>query len=158
MEKKRVLFVCLGNICRSPMGEGLFLHLLEERNLSDKYVVDSAGTANYHVGERPDNRMLRTAEEHGVYLPSKARHAVSSDFKYFDVILAMDQSNYDDLNQIKPNDATADLLKMRDFDEEYKGGDVPDPYFGGADGFEEVFQILKRSCNNLIDFLEKEQL
>jgi len=156
MEKKHVLFVCLGNICRSPMGEGLFLHLLEERNLSDKYVVDSAGTANYHVGERPDNRMLRTAEEHGVYLPSKARHAVSSDFKDFDVILAMDQSNYDNLNQIKPNDATADLLKMRDFDEENKGGDVPDPYFGGADGFEEVFQILKRSCNNLIDFLEKE--
>jgi len=156
MEKKRVLFVCLGNICRSPMGEGLFLHLLVERNLSDKYEVDSAGTANYHVGERPDNRMLRTAEEHGVYLPSKARHTVSSDFKDFDVILAMDQSNYDDLNQIKPNDATADLLKMRDFDEEDKGGDVPDPYFGGADGFEEVFQILKRSCNNLIDFLEKE--
>ena len=154
--KKRVLFVCLGNICRSPMAEGMFLHLLEEQGRSDAYEVDSAGTAGYHVGAKADSRMRQTASKYGVELPSRARQFVAEDFNRFDIILGMDESNIRNMNTLRPsNKDSAKLFKMRDFDNVEKGGDVPDPYYGGMDGFDQVFHMLKRCNQNLIAYLEE---
>ncbi len=156
MYSKKILFVCLGNICRSPMAEGVFLHLLNEMGIGDKYTVDSAGTAGYHIGASPDKRMVATALSHGVTLPSKTRKCTEQDFLQYDYIVAMDQSNVDDLTTIKPtNNVRAQLLKMRDFDIIDKHGDVPDPYYGGQEGFENVYQILLRCNTSFIDYLEK---
>ncbi len=152
MSLKKVLFVCLGNICRSPMGEGALKYVLEQTN--DKgCVVDSAGTAAYHVGNQADDRMRQTALSHGVVLTSLARQVEVDDFYEFDFILAMDRSNYKNLENIRPSDATATLILMREYDVESSDLDVPDPYYGGQEGFEEVYQIVTRSCK---EFYEKE--
>ena len=154
MSQKRILFVCLGNICRSPMAEGMFIHLLKERGLKDKYLVDSAGTAGYHVGSPPDERMQETANEHGVHLPSVARKFTKKDFDNFDYIVVMDHSNMLDVLSLQPERTKSTVVKMRDFDTKDVGGNVPDPYYGGKDGFEEVFRILERCNTNFIDYLE----
>lgn len=155
MSKQRILFVCLGNICRSPMAEGLFIHLINDRGLSEQFEVDSAGTAGYHTGERPDERMIRTAESHGVELPSNARQFTQADFMEFDVIIAMDDENVRNIERLRPaNKTRAKLFKMRDFDSIDTGGNVPDPYYGGPQGFEEVFHMLERCNDALINYLE----
>lgn len=152
MSSKKVLFVCLGNICRSPMGEGALKAILDENN-DESVLVDSAGTAAYHVGNNADVRMRKTALTHGVDLTSLARQVKVTDFYEFDFILAMDTSNYKNLEKIKPNDATATLTLMREYDDMNGDLDVPDPYYGGQEGFEEVYQIVTRSCKK---FYEKE--
>jgi protein-tyrosine phosphatase len=157
MEKKRILFVCLGNICRSPMAEGLFVHLVNEQGKDEDYVIDSAGTAGYHIGARPDHRMIETAESHGVGLPSNARQFVSDDFNRFDYIIAMDEENVDNIEAIKPDTSHAKLFKMRDFDVEGKGENVPDPYYGGLSGFEDVYNMLKRCNVELLEYLENDK-
>ncbi|MCB9262846.1 MAG: low molecular weight phosphotyrosine protein phosphatase [Flavobacteriales bacterium] len=151
---KSILFVCLGNICRSPMAEGAFLHLINEKGLAADFYVDSAGTAGYHVGERPDKRMIQTAEKHGVYLPSRARKFVKEDFERFDFIVVMDESNLHDVLRLKNDTAKATVLKMREFDDIGRGGDVPDPYYGGMNGFEEVYEMLMRCNDNFIEYLK----
>lgn len=151
----KLCFVCLGNICRSPTAEGVFQHLVNERELQPYFEVDSAGTSAYHVGESADNRSQQTAQQHGITLHSKARQFESSDLDYFDLILAMDQENLSNIQRLDNGGSFDNKIGMlRDFDPEPGTGEVPDPYHGGTRGFENVFQIVKRSCSNLLDQLE----
>ena len=148
----KVLFVCLGNICRSPMAEGVFKHLVENRKLQNKIACDSAGTSSYHIGQNADARMSETALSHGIQLDHKARQFTEFDFEEFDYILAMDTSNMYEIRDMElSNDGNYDLLMMREFDEQKESLDVPDPYYGGDLGFENVYQIMDRSCTKLLD-------
>ncbi|MEO0468336.1 MAG: low molecular weight protein-tyrosine-phosphatase [Bacteroidota bacterium] len=157
--KVKVLFVCLGNICRSPMAEGLFIHQVDEAGLTDQFHIDSCGTGGWHVGERADGRMRQTAARHGVNLPSISRKVRLSDFRDFDYILAMDESNLRDLQELEASvaDSHAQLFKMRHFDPQAPSADVPDPYYGGQRGFEDVYEMLVRACANLLAFIRKEK-
>lgn len=151
-EPQSVLFVCLGNICRSPLAEGIFEHLIQEEGLEDSFRVDSAGTGAYHAGEGPDPRSIAIAEEHGIPLTSVARQVRAEDFESFDIIVAMDRANVRSLEELRMGrKGKGRLVMMRDFDPEGPGGDVPDPYYGGADGFERVYQMLDRCCRGLLE-------
>ena len=148
-----VLMVCLGNICRSPMAEGVFRHLIRERGLGDRISVDSAGTGSWHVGESPDIRSIRTAEGHGVTLTGAARQVRPEDFRNFDYIVAMDRSNLGNLERFRDGaGGKAALHLLREFDPQ--GGpeaEVPDPYYGGPGGFEDVYAMVERSSRALLD-------
>ncbi|HKK92665.1 MAG TPA: low molecular weight protein-tyrosine-phosphatase [Longimicrobiales bacterium] len=146
-----VLFVCLGNICRSPLAEGVFLHLVAEAGSADDVVVDSAGTGAWHVGERPDPRSLEVAERHGIELPGHARRVTEEDFHRFARIVAMDRSNLSDLESLRPADSDTVLELLRDHDPDPGDGEVPDPYYGGDDGFDRVYRMVRRSCEVLLD-------
>jgi protein-tyrosine phosphatase len=153
----KVLFVCLGNICRSPLAEGVFKRLVEEGGFQGKILVESAGTSGWHIGDPPDPRSVEIARENGIELNSLGRKAVSNDFQEFDYIIAMDKNNYADLRRLpgSSKEGAAKLLLMRDFDSIGPGQDVPDPYYGGDDGFKHVFELLDRSCRNLLVELTK---
>ena len=139
------------------MAEGIFLDLLETEGLSHAVEVDSAGTASYHIGELPDHRMRDTARKNGIELVRRARQFVAEDFHEFDHILAMDSSNYRDIMYLKPQgDTRAKVHLMREFDQMDKGGSVPDPYYGGQGGFDEVFDILMRSNSEFLRMLRNE--
>ena len=157
-ERPRVCFVCLGNICRSPTAEGVFRHLLEEARLTDIVVVDSAGTAAYHAGEKPDRRSRETARRRGIHLDGRARRFETRDFERFDYVIAMDAANERDLLAIAPDElARAKVHMLRDFDPEAgDGSDVPDPYYGGADGFETVLDVCIAGCQGLLLYLRTE--
>ncbi len=149
-----VLFVCLGNICRSPLAEGVFVHLVQSQGLEGHYRVESAGTGAWHVGELPDPRSREVAQRNGVTLPSRARQVAHSDFHDFDLIVAMDQSNLSDLESLKfRSGGEARLVLMRDFDPEPGNGEVPDPYYGGPGGFDDVYEMVLRSAQGLLDHL-----
>lgn len=151
----RILFVCLGNIIRSPLAENLFRFQAEQAAVDGKYSVDSAGTAAYHIGESPDPRMQKTAESHGVINDGTARQVRQSDFDEFDWIVAMDRSNRRDLLEIASSpEQQAKIRLMREFDPEPNDPDVPDPYYGGAEGFEHTYQIVERSVGGLLETLE----
>ncbi len=149
--KTKVLFVCLGNICRSPLGEGVFSHLVDSKGLSESFDIDSAGTSAYHIGERADRRMRSVAESHGVELNSLGRQVNKADFDQFDYIIAMDSNNFDDLLANCPVDKQYKITMMRDYDDNPGDGNVPDPYYGGIDGFEEVYSIVYRSSEELLN-------
>ena len=149
---KSVLFVCLGNICRSPTGEGVLLHLLAEQNLHDQIHVDSAGTAGYHVGAKADGRMREHAKRRGYNLRSRARKLVAADLESFDLIVAMDRENFDDINRLHSN-PTAEVKMLSDFLGDDWPSDVPDPYYGGADGFEYVLDMIEAACPNIVQSL-----
>lgn len=154
---KKVLFVCLGNICRSPAAEGIFIEMLKKEGLVNKVQVDSAGTSAYHAGEPADHRMQEHAQRRGYPLPSKSRQIrFPEDFLRFDFILAMDKSN---LSNLKALDASADyhdkIKLITDYRKDMDWDHVPDPYFGGDSGFELVLDILEESCR---EFLHKEFL
>ena len=148
----RILFVCLGNICRSPLAEGVFRKLVASEGRSAEFEIDSAGTGGWHVGERPDGRMRQTASRHGVSLEDiRARKFKRSDLDDFDLILAMDRNNYQDILALARKDQTDKVRLFRSFDPEIGGSkDVPDPYYGGPDGFEHVFDIVERTSENLL--------
>jgi protein-tyrosine phosphatase len=154
-----VLFVCLGNICRSPMAEGVFRHLLDQEGLSDRFRVDSAGTGSWHVGESPDVRSVRTAAGHGVTLGGHSRQTRPEDFRRFDYIVAMDRSNLTELEGFRDGvGGDASLYLLREFDPQGgPGAEVPDPYYGGPTGFEDVFSMVERSCRGLLDHILEEE-
>jgi protein-tyrosine phosphatase len=153
---RSVLFVCLGNICRSPLAEGVFRHLVQEEGLEDRFEIDSAGTGSWHVGERPDPRSTAVARAHGVELPGHARQVRPEDLERFDVVVAMDRENLRDLERLSDDGARARLHLLREFDPEGGGDDVPDPYFGGPDGFETVYAMVHRSCERLLEELRSD--
>lgn len=146
-----VLFVCLGNICRSPLAEGVFQHLVEEAGVSDEFEIDSAGTGSWHVGERPDTRAIAVARAHGITLPSRARQITPEDLDHFDYVIAMDLENVRNLENMAESSRTdVQIHLLREFDPEHTGDEVPDPYYGGASGFEKVFKIVSQSCEALL--------
>jgi protein-tyrosine phosphatase len=153
-----VLFVCLGNICRSPLAEGVFKKLVKERNLQDKIAVDSAGTSGWHIGDLPDPRTEEVAREHEILLDHRGRQFSQEDLKKFNYIIAMDISNYEHIRILygPGKDHRKQLFLMRDFDNFGKGKDVPDPYYGGDDGFSKVYEMLLRSCLNFLDHIVDE--
>jgi protein-tyrosine phosphatase len=151
----KLVFVCLGNICRSPTAEGLFIHHVKAAQLEQYFYIDSGGTAAYHVGEPANSKSQFTANQHGVHLPSKARRFEYADFEEFDLILPMDASNYRNLKELDRNNRFDErIVMMRDFDPQPEDGNVPDPYYGGMQGFENVYQILDRSTKALLDELK----
>jgi len=157
-DPRAILFVCLGNICRSPLAEGLFVHLAQRRGV-DGLTVDSAGTGHWHVGERPDRRAQATADRYGIALPSVARQVdPGSDFARFGLIVPMDASNHRDL--LRLGCPAGRLRRMRAFDPAHahdpdNAPDVPDPYWGGEGGFDEVYHMLTRACEGLLDTLRQ---
>lgn len=155
-EPTRVLFVCLGNICRSPLAEGVFLHLVKEGALEERFEVDSAGTGAWHVGQPPDQRSAQVALDHGITLTGRGRQVQPQDLRGYDVILAMDRDNLRDLEELASHtEGDARLHLLRDFDPQADGPDVPDPYYGGPSGFEAVYQMVRRSCEHLLEELTK---
>lgn len=154
----KVLFVCLGNICRSPAAEGIFIHLVKNQGLSDKFEIDSAGTSGWHQGEPADARMRDHARARGFELPSLSRQLVLEDFKHFDYLLAMDESNYRDMMDMAPEGTEQKVRKMTDFCKIHNVNKVPDPYYGGSDGFELVMDILEDSCSEFLNFLKQRHL
>lgn len=150
----KLVFVCLGNICRSPTAEGLFIHKVNQKGLDNYFYIDSAGTAAYHVGESANSKSQATANKHGVHLPSKARKFEYADLEEFDLILAMDSENLSNIRELdRKNKFTEKIKMMREFDPEPGNGEVPDPYYGGQEGFENVFRVLDRSTEALLEEL-----
>jgi protein-tyrosine phosphatase len=151
----RILFVCLGNICRSPTAEGVMRELVREAGLEDVIELDSAGTGAWHVGEPPDERATETAHARGIALEGAAREVRAEDFDDFDLILAMDSSNLTDLRQIARDDQAREKVRLlRGFDPASAGSgdlDVPDPYYGGPRGFEDVLDLVQAACVGLLD-------
>jgi protein-tyrosine phosphatase len=155
MDSRRILFVCLGNICRSPLAEGILRNLVEERGLEAKVQIDSAGTGGWHQGDPPDPRSIETGQAHGVDISRlRGRKVTSSDFNTFDLIFAMDRSNLRDLVKIAPHDSSADIHLFMDFvSGEHR--DVPDPYYGDMQDFESVYAMLATGCDRLLATLFK---
>lgn len=151
----KLVFVCLGNICRSPTAEGIFIHKVQQAGLEDYFYIDSAGTSAYHIGESANSKSQATANKHGIHLPSKARRFEYADLEEFDLILAMDSENLSNIRQADRKNKFEDKIKMmREFDPRPEDGEVPDPYYGGLDGFDNVFQVLDRSCEALLNELK----
>lgn len=151
----KLVFVCLGNICRSPTAEGIFIHKVKEAGLENYFYIDSAGTSAYHIGESANSKSQATANKHGIHLPSKARRFEYTDLEEFDLILAMDSENLSNIKTLDRKSKYSEKIKMmREFDPQPGNGEVPDPYYGGLQGFENVFQVLNRSCEALLDQLK----
>ena len=155
----KLLFVCLGNICRSPSAENIMNHLINEANLTDKIFCDSAGTSAYHIGSAPDRRMSAAAKKRNIILRGKARKFQMADFKEFDLILAMDRENYRDIIYLDPQATYRDKVQMMcSFASNHRDQEVPDPYYGGEAGFDYVINLLLDSCNGLLEYIIKNQL
>jgi len=151
--KIRVLFVCMGNICRSPTAEGVFRHHAEEAGLSGRLHIDSAGTHAYHTGEQPDRRARAAAERRGMSLEGiKARRVVTDDFEHFDYIIAMDEDNLVRLRDEAPTEHRAELRLFLEFGASDER-EVPDPYYGGAAGFERVLDLVEEASRGLLETL-----
>ncbi|WP_035994396.1 low molecular weight protein-tyrosine-phosphatase [Leptolyngbya sp. KIOST-1] len=150
----RLLFVCLGNICRSPSAENIMNYLIAQRQLGNRVVCDSAGTASYHVGSPPDRRMAQAARARGLELVGCARQFEVADFERFDHILAMDRQNYRDIVALDPaSQHTEKVRLMCDFCRTHPDRDVPDPYYGGAEGFTYVIELLFDACEGFLDHI-----
>lgn len=158
MKRINILFVCLGNICRSPSAEGVMNALIKKENLEKFIVCDSAGTAAYHIGESPDRRMISHASKRGYELTSLGRQFnPKTDFEKFDYIIPMDNSNYRDIKRLDYNNRYENkIFLMTDFCTEHSVNEVPDPYYGGAEGFEFVLDILEDGCKGLLNRIKDE--
>ncbi|MDH5394824.1 MAG: low molecular weight phosphotyrosine protein phosphatase [Gammaproteobacteria bacterium] len=156
--KVSVLFVCMGNICRSPTAEGVFRHLVHQQGHADWIVTDSAGTHAYHIGEQPDHRAQQTARKRGIDLSDlRGRKAISDDFKNFDYILAMDNDNFRILENICPPGFEDRLHLFLNFSEDFEETEVPDPYYGGDQGFEHVFDLVESASKGLLKDIKSRQ-
>ena len=156
--KYRVLFICLGNICRSPAAQAVMQRLVDERGLTDRFFIDSAGIGGWHIGDLPDKRMRVHARPRGYELTHRARRVQSGDFEDFDLIVGMDAANVDDLCSMAATIEQKDkVVMMGDYIRQYPNYDyVPDPYYEGSEGFELVLDLLEDSCDNLLDQIIKQ--
>ncbi|MBP0016957.1 MAG: low molecular weight phosphotyrosine protein phosphatase [Cyanobacteria bacterium SBLK] len=153
----KLLFVCLGNICRSPSAENIMNYLAAQRGCDRAIACDSAGTSSYHIGASPDRRMRAAAKERGIELHGKARQFMREDFAQFDLILAMDRENYRDILRLDPEGKYTDKVRMMcDFATNHPDRDVPDPYYGGTDGFNYVIDLLLDACDGLLEEIMKD--
>ncbi|MDE6369798.1 MAG: low molecular weight phosphotyrosine protein phosphatase [Muribaculaceae bacterium] len=155
-DKIKILFVCLGNICRSPAAEGVMKAIVDENDDNARFEIDSAGTGNYHIGDLPDRRMRVHAQRRGYNLTHRCRQVNPSDFEDFDLIVAMDESNRRNLQRLAPTiEAEKKIIMMADFaDIATRYDHIPDPYYEGAEGFELVLDLLESACQNLYTALK----
>jgi protein-tyrosine phosphatase len=160
MAQHRILFVCLGNICRSPMAEGVFRRVVEEQGLADRFVIDSAGLGDWHIGQAPDHRAQRAARLRGIDISEQsARQVVDEDFDRFDLLLVMDGSNYDELKARAPHEARAKIRPFLDFAPNVGTKDVPDPFFGGAEGFDHALDLIEAAAHGLLaSLMDRERM
>ncbi len=153
-----ILFVCLGNICRSPLAEGVFRGVMAERGSEELFLLDSAGTGGWHAGSSPDPRSIAVAAHHGLDISGqRARKVTSEDFSGFDLILGMDRSNVEDMRCVAPVEHRRKIHLFLDF-AAGRPADVPDPYYGGPDGFLEVYRMIRAASEALADRLERNSL
>jgi len=153
---KRILFVCLGNICRSPGAEAIMNHLIEKSGMEKQIGCDSAGIIGYHAGQKADSRMRAHASRRGYKVTSVSRQVTPADFDRFDIIVGMDGQNILDLHSVAhSNEKKAKIVRMSDYCTRHQINEVPDPYYGGADGFELVLDILEDACEGLLDHLQQ---
>ena len=154
-----VLFVCLGNICRSPMAEGVFRHVVDEAGLRDRIAIDSAGTGPWHVGKPPDERARATAARHGIDIGGqRARQVASDDFGTFEYVLAMDRDNLRTLHRAAPKTHRDRVRLFLDFGADDSAHDVPDPYYGGPEGFEDVYALVEDAATGLLRHIRQNDL
>jgi protein-tyrosine phosphatase len=156
-DRIRISFVCMGNICRSPTAEAIMRHLIHEAGLQDRIEIDSAGTGSWHVGEDRDRRSRAVATRRGMPIEGPARQFQPDDFERFDLVLGLDEENARDLRRLAPTDeARKKVHLLREFDPAApEGASVPDPYYGGPQGFDEVFDICLAACRGLLDHLRR---
>jgi protein-tyrosine phosphatase len=148
---QKILFVCLGNICRSPMAEAIFNHKISELGLKSHFLADSCGTSNYHIGDLPDPRTLKNARQNGVAIQHRGRQLAAADLDHFDWIFAMDRSNHHNILALAREEHQHKIHLMRSWDPQPDSHDVPDPYYGEDRDFQEVFEILSRSIDAFLD-------
>ena len=153
-DRNSILFVCMGNICRSPTAEGVFRHLVQQENLSDRIEVDSAGTHAYHVNEPPDRRAQAAAERRGISMSDlRARRVEASDFERFDYIIAMDRDNQSSLTEQADSEHHSKIRLFLEFSSSAET-EIPDPYYGGATGFERVLDLVEEASRGLLETLK----
>jgi len=156
MSQVKILFVCMGNICRSPTAEGVFRHKVSEAGLEQQVYIDSAGTHAYHVGEQPDSRAQKAARRRAVDLSKqRARRVSEKDFSEFDYIVAMDSSNEGDLHSISPAEYSEKIHLFLNFATNTQVREVPDPYYGGGNGFETVLDLIEDASDGLLIHLQE---
>jgi protein-tyrosine phosphatase len=154
----KVLFVCLGNICRSPLAEAVFNHKIKQLNLHHHISADSCGTGDYHIGDQPDPRTIKTAKKNGVEIWHQARQLSAKDLTGFDYVFAMDEQNKRGILRLPDADKHTHKIKlMREFDPQGQG-DVPDPYYGTMNDFQHVFEMLDRTLDVFIESIKQDQL
>ena len=157
--KYKILFVCLGNICRSPAADGVMQHMVQAAGLNDRVEIDSAGTGGWHAGDLPDTRMRKHAAKRGYSLTSRARQVETEDFTKFDFILAMDRQNLRDLREFAPSAAAMKRVQLFcEYVTDRSESEVPDPYYGGDDGFENVLDLVENGCRNLLNMVQAGQI
>jgi protein-tyrosine phosphatase len=153
----RVLFVCMGNICRSPVAEAVFRYQVREAGLEDRFQIDSAGTSGYHDGNPPDQRSTETARKRGIVLTGRSRRVTADDLRTFDYVIAMDAENERELRRVlEASGGAARVHRLREWDPQPDHGDVPDPYYGGARGFDDVHDIVERASAAFLEHVVQE--
>jgi len=160
IKKHKIMFVCMGNICRSPTAHAVMQSIVDRAGLTDQFDIHSSGTHAYHVGEQPDRRSQATALAHGVKMDDLRAQKISiNDYDYFDWILAMDQENLDLIEYYSPESSSAKTGLLMSFSEDHSANTVvPDPYYGGSQGFEEVFAMVESACQSLLNQLQAKDL
>lgn len=149
--KHKILFICLGNICRSPAAEGIMQHLVDQCGLTDEFLIDSAGIGGWHVGQLPDSRMRRYGQRHGYDFSSRARQFTTDDFNRFDLIVTMDEENYETItSRARSAEEKRKVVRMADYLSCHQAPTIPDPYYGGNQGFEYVITLLEDACQGLL--------
>ncbi len=155
MQLKKVLFICMGNICRSPSAEAVFLKMIKQKGFEQSYQIDSAGTHSYHMGSKPDRRSVQAAKKRGVEMDHlRARQVVADDFNRFDFLVVMDEDNRANLSAMFPRQPQDKVFSMMRFAKEVSYQEVPDPYYGEGEGFELVLDLLEQSCAGLLSYIE----